>query len=71
MTNVIKVKMQPSVPKYPKMMRSKNIEGLIVLFYSFQCGTVVTEQPVHDLGSYFTNWNMGCFEPFTGVVELS
>lgn len=58
------------VSKFPKLMQADN--GIVVLFSSWECGVVVGNPcDGYKIGVDDTEWGMGQFTDFDGVVELS
>lgn len=57
--------------EFPCLMKSNTNENLIVLFTKIECGTVVSQTKVYDLGYVSEDWEMKYFTEFKGKVILS
>ena len=57
------------VIQYPYIMAGSR--GLVVLFESCGCGTVIRENDHFDIGYYSTSWVMSHFNKSNGSVTLS
>lgn len=58
---------------YPKLMKS-TVNGTIVLFSSYKCGTVVSDdgKPYNEsIGYYCDGWSMANFKDYNGSVILT
>ena len=54
--------------QFPKLMKSN--AGLIVLMVKDNTGVVIVGNNIWDKGHYATDWAMGLFKDFDGVVIL-
>lgn len=59
--------------KYPCLLESKSSDGddVIVLFTSFNIGTVVKAGCGYNLGRHLSSWSMELFFPYNGTVTIS
>jgi hypothetical protein len=55
---------------FPKLMYHK-ITGMIVLFRSPSCGTVIANAPHYrKIGDHGDNWNMSVYMDFNGEITI-
>ncbi len=59
--------------EYPCLMTAHTSSGSkVVLFTDKHCGIVVYSEGNHQpIGHYSEDWDMSCFTPFDGTIELS
>lgn len=56
--------------EYPCLMKSKK-HGHVILFTDLGNGVVVSSSDDYRIGQKSDFWDMACFEPFNGIIELS